>query len=530
MLSNSSIQNQNVINSNNISGSSSGSLLCNSLTLTDGNNTTSFNPTNTTLNNLTVNGTSNFNALSLFNSGGRVYNNAFIIAGSEFRVMDSENLNGMQAFYDSGAVTFQGIGTNSRMIFRSLGANVAFTNITLENNNHVLIEGQSGQGIDILNNQIAMNGTTTFNNQVNFNNNVNLSTYNFDITNSAKNQGMRISNNGANNGVTDFEGIGVSTRFNFFSTPATGPRVNNIAIANGNTCTLQAQTGQGIQMTDDQIAINGVTTFNNSINVNNNTITLTDGTITNTLNKSDWTGTIKTVNTTANATHYLNFSDGAGTGQGNPQKNALLSCNPSTGNITATSFNGAFFGTAANASNIALTSDNTSGTYFIPFSKTNTSSNVLYVDDVTGPLTYNPSSGLLSVASVTATGGISGLTLSGELLTSSGASPAASFTASTLTINCNFVTLRTNAFTFTGASNTVATLTINSPRNNGIYYVALQNNGTGNLIINTGLGANIKTTYSTAITVPASGSALMQINLITLNSVNSTIVDVKVLT
>ena len=43
-------------------------------------------------------------------------------------------------------------------------------------------------------------------------------------------------------------------------------------------------------------------------NVNNNTITLTDGgTITNTLNKSDWTGTIKTVNTTANATHFFKF-------------------------------------------------------------------------------------------------------------------------------------------------------------------------------------------------------------------------------
>jgi hypothetical protein len=207
---------------------------------------------------------------------------------------------------------------------------------------------------------------------------------------------MRISNNGANNGITDIEGIGLSTRFNFYSTPSTDPRVNNFSIANGNTCTLQAQIGQGIQMKDNQIAINGVTTFNNSINVNNNIITLTDGTITNTLNKSDWTGTIKTVNTTANATHFLNFSDSSTTGQGNPQKNALLTCNPSTGNITATSFNGALFGTAANASNIALTSDNISGTYFIPFSKNVGSSNVLYVDDSTTPLNYNPNTATLT--------------------------------------------------------------------------------------------------------------------------------------
>ena len=61
-------------------------------------------------------------------------------------------------------------------------------------------------------------------------------------------------------------------------------------------------------------------------------------------------------------------------------------------------------------------------------------------------------------------------------------------------------------------------------------YVALQNNGTGNLTINTGLGANIKTTYSSAITVPTNGSALMTINTITLNGITTSIVDVKVLT
>jgi len=75
MLSNSSIQNQNVINSNNISGSSSGSLLCNSLTLTDGNNTTNLGPTNTTLNSLTVNGVSNFNETETHNNPVNFKNN-----------------------------------------------------------------------------------------------------------------------------------------------------------------------------------------------------------------------------------------------------------------------------------------------------------------------------------------------------------------------------------------------------------------------------------------------------------------------
>ena len=117
---------------------------------------------------LNVSGVSNFNNLALYNQGARVYNNSCIVAGTDFRVVDSGNNNGMQAFYSDGTVAFQGIGTNSKMIFRSSGSNVAFTNITLENNNHVLKEGQSGQGIDLLNNQININGVTTFNNQVNF--------------------------------------------------------------------------------------------------------------------------------------------------------------------------------------------------------------------------------------------------------------------------------------------------------------------------------------------------------------------------
>ena len=72
-------------------------------------------------------------------------------------------------------------------------------------------------------------------------------------------------------------------------------------------------------------------------------------------------------------------------------------------------------------------------------------------------------------------------------------------------------------------------MTISNVRNNGFYNVAISNNGTGNLTINTGLGANIRTTHSNAITIASSGSALMTINVITLNSVQTTIVDVKTL-
>ncbi len=57
--------------------------------------------------------------------------------------------------------------------------------------------------------------------------------------------------------------------------------------------------------------------------------------------------------------------------------------NPSTSTLDCTNFSG----TATTANNIALTSDNTSGTYYIPFSKTTANaSTALFVDDTTTAL------------------------------------------------------------------------------------------------------------------------------------------------
>lgn len=63
---------------------------------------------------------------------------------------------------------------------------------------------------------------------------------------------------------------------------------------------------------------------------------------------------------------------------------------PTTGTFSANTFQGT-------STNVQITSDNSNGTFFIPFVKTNGSgSKQLYIDDVTGPLTYNASQGLLS--------------------------------------------------------------------------------------------------------------------------------------
>lgn len=102
----------------------------------------------------------------------------------------------------------------------------------------------------------------------------------------------------------------------------------------------------------------------------------------------------------ANATHYIPFVKTNATGQ-KPlfidDFNPPLSYNPFTGSLTCA----LFAGTATNATNISCTRDDTSGTYFIPFVKTgNTGNKSCFIDDVTGPLTYNPASSTLTATTI----------------------------------------------------------------------------------------------------------------------------------
>jgi hypothetical protein len=84
-----------------------------------------------------------------------------------------------------------------------------------------------------------------------------------------------------------------------------------------------------------------------------------------------------------------------------------MTYNPSSNTITANTFNGVLSGTATNATNVGITSDNTSGTYYIPFAKTSgTGNKPLFIDDVTTPFSYNPSTGALTAT--TFVGALSG--------------------------------------------------------------------------------------------------------------------------
>ena len=77
---------------------------------------------------------------------------------------------------------------------------------------------------------------------------------------------------------------------------------------------------------------------------------------TSTLTATNFNGFIKTVGTTAATAHYLNFSDAATTGFGNPQKNAALSVIPSTGVVTAGGLNIGNLGISPSGTTVNLTS------------------------------------------------------------------------------------------------------------------------------------------------------------------------------
>jgi hypothetical protein len=256
-----------------------------------------------------------------------------------------------------------------------------------------------------------------------------------------------------------------------------------------------------------------------------------------------------------------------------------LSYNPSTSVLTSTTFSGALSGnatsattatTATTATNITTTSDNTSGTYYIPFSKTTAgTSTAIYLDDTTTALTYNPSTSSLSsvqyVASASGStntlgsssmaisnaGGTltlnqgsltasttfvinstsgqvinlqtngttqSSITASGvqiSLLTTQG---TATYASPTLTIattgSAPYPTMYTNLITFSGSTVAQTISTITPPTNmpiNAMYMVYITNSNTsaGAITVNaTSLGSGIKTTYTSNVVIPISSFAL----------------------
>ena len=304
-------------------------------------------------------------------------------------------------------------------------------------------------------------------------------------------------------------------------------------------------------------------------------IVLDDGVNTNTLSASDWTGNIRTVNTVANLTHYLNFSDNFATGYGHPQKTAGISCNPATNTITATNFDG-LTTSSTTAVGVDLTSDDTSGSYYLPFSKTIAATgNALFIDNTTTPLTYNPLSSTLTAsifngsantAAITDTntnstfypvfvsaagsgqtlrcdittspltyqpfnGSLVCTSFGGDILLPITTTAITSFTAGVLSLTMSSVSFKNFGWIVTGAANTMSGLVLSGTRVNGVYNVCIINNGTGNLTINTGLsGGTYYLKYTSAVVVLPGNLAVITITLLSVNTITRVVVDAYTVT
>lgn len=192
-----------------------------------------------------------------------------------------------------------------------------------------------------------------------------------------------------------------------------------------------------------------------------------------------------------------------------------LTYNATTSTLSSTTFSGALTGTATNATNVAITSDNTAGTYYIPFAKTSgTGNKPLFIDDATGPLSYNPSTSTLSASIFTGSANITN------------AVNNYTFVATTLTLDFGTLTFKNfyNSTAITSAI-TQSAISFSNAVAGGSYMVYITTGVGGSFTFNTGI-SGVKTTFATAFTIPASSVGVMSIYYI--NSVY--VVGINILT
>lgn len=268
--------------------------------------------------------------------------------------------------------------------------------------------------------------------------------------------------------------------------------VNGITRLDGGDLLLQTQDGGNINLTNNGTGGDINLGALGAVNVSPS-LTVSNGIDTNTISAVGYT----TRNSVQNITHYLNFSDSSATGTGAIQKTAGISCNPFTNTITASILNGV----ASTSATVGLTSDNTSGTYYIPFSKTvGPLNNSLFIDNVTGPLSYNPSTSTLTA---------SNLVGSIQLPTNT---PTIVFAGTTLTVSFGTTgSLFGYKMNVTGTTNTINTLSLTNGVVNGRYTIVINNSGTGDLTIAGTFAPSslYLTTDNTTLTIPTGGKALM---------------------
>jgi hypothetical protein len=135
---------------------------------------------------------------------------------------------------------------------------------------------------------------------------------------------------------------------------------------------------------------------NTNLTYNPSTSNLVSTTFTgNFVGNSSTSSTVSTSSDLQNLTRYIAFKS-ASTGNLPDLTNTSLTYNPSTNNLSSTTFTGALTGNANSASGVSTSSDTQNLTRYIAF-KSGTSSNL--ADLTSTNLTYNPSNGNLSTIS-----------------------------------------------------------------------------------------------------------------------------------
>ena len=433
----------------------------------------------------------------------------------------------------------------------------------------ILVEGTSTiNGSEVHFNTETHNGVTNFNNTSNFNddviindlssNNIITMSNNINIEDNIHNLQTSISNNNIIISDTNYS-VNISTSqislYNSASFAFSDYQLGFINFHNATATASSILRPYQLQFTDNAYTTNTITL---------NGITLTNGVITNTLDLSNWSGNTQSVNTSANLTHYLGFYDSSSTGYGRPQKTAGISCNPATNTIVATNFTG-LASSSTTSAGIDLTSDDSPTTCFIAFSKTAMATgNALFVDNTTLPLSYTPNSSTLtasifngSASTVAITDTNTDATYYPVFVSASGTAQTlrvdittaplsynpsaavltvnslalltttstASFIGTNLQISAGGLTFRNYQLLVGGSTNTIASLSTNAVRINGVYNICIINNGTGNLTINTGLGLNTLTKYTSAVVVPPNNLAVMTVQILSANTISRIIVD-----
>ncbi len=213
----------------------------------------------------------------------------------------------------------------------------------------------------------------------------------------------------ATNGATNSISINASTP-NIVITDGT---ITNTIDKNGYTTRNNVQNStKYINFSDSSTTGTGEIQKTSSLSCNPSLGTITASIFNGDLNgnassssSSTTSTTIDITDTDVNSVYYPTFVSTSGTNQTLRAdiSTTPLSYNPSTSNLTATTFTGSLSGNASsstnstNSVNIGITSDNTNGAYYLPFAKTSgTGDKPLYIDDTSTPLTYNPSTSNLT--------------------------------------------------------------------------------------------------------------------------------------